>query len=335
LYILETLKRKRRSFYPIALGSIVVLAGACAAPPPSAEEQELIDLSATYGDDLTVVDCLLPGKVRRMGRSIVRVTRPRPVKALASDCAIRGGQYVAFDRANYDTALKIWQDSANAGDPTAQTYVGEIHERGLGRTPDYALAAVWYRKAAEQGFPRAQMKLGALYERGLGVPKDSVKAINWYRKSSGLDDSLEYSSSIQALRRSQSRLRSKLQRTESKLEAARKVRQSTEEELRRVKNLRRQSGTSRSTAEPTAIRAQEQRLSDQLSQLSTVFDESELTSLRSVQAQGTVSGDDSAASVRAQERRLSDQLVELARLMEQEEIAQASLEGMLSVSASS
>jgi hypothetical protein len=179
------------------------------------------------------------------------------------------------------------------------------------------------------------MKLGALYERGLGVPQDSVKAINWYRKSSGLDDNLEYSSSIQALRRSESRLRSQLQHTEGKLEAARNVRRATEEELRRVKNLRRQGGSSRSTAEPAAIRAQEQRLSDQLAQLSAVFDESELNSLRSVQVQSTVSGDDGAAAIRAQERRLSDQLVEIARLMEQEEIAQASLEGMLNVSSSS
>lgn len=150
--------------------------------------------------DLTVVDCLLPGKLRKMGKTVTWVTRPRPVKKTASDCEILGGQYVLFDRANYDTALAVWMVSAKEGDPTAQTYVGEIYERGLGRAPDYAEAANWYRKAADQGFARAQLRLGTLYEKGLGVSRDSVSALNWYRKAAGISkDRLVYLSQAVAI----------------------------------------------------------------------------------------------------------------------------------------
>lgn len=137
-------------------------------------------------EDLTVVDCLLPGKLRRMGSTITWVTRPRPVKLIATECEILGGQYILFDRANPDTALAVWMSAADAGDATAQTYVGEIYERGLGRARDYAAAAQWYRKAADQGYPRAQLLLGTLYEKGLGVERDPVRALDLYRKAAGL-----------------------------------------------------------------------------------------------------------------------------------------------------
>jgi hypothetical protein len=110
------------------------------------------------------------------------------VKTSARDCEIRGGEYVAFDRANYATALRVWLPLAEGGDPAAQTYVGEIFEKGLGVPPDYAAAAVWYRRGAERGYSRAAINLGQLYEQGHGVPKDPVQALGWYRKAAGLGD---------------------------------------------------------------------------------------------------------------------------------------------------
>ncbi len=137
---------------------------------------------------LHIVDCLLPGQVRQMGQSFTYVTTRRPVRTTAANCELRGGEYVAFDRANYATALKTWQPKASEGDAEAQFYVGEIYEKGLGIAPDYDLAVVWYRKAAEQGNSSAMVNLGYLYEKGLGVPKDSVAALNWYRKAAGLEN---------------------------------------------------------------------------------------------------------------------------------------------------
>ena len=147
--------------------------------------------------DLLVVDCLLPGQVRKLGRGQVFMTPRRPVKTSASECEIRGGEYTAYDRADYRTALRVWLDSANQGDARAQTNVGEIYEKGLGVAPDHALAASWYRKAADQGFERAMLNLGQLYELGLGVPKDPNQAVAWYQKASGLEKAgLEYKSPV-------------------------------------------------------------------------------------------------------------------------------------------
>lgn len=151
-------------------------------------------------DGLIIVDCLLPPQLRKLGQQATYLTARRPIKTTGSECAIRGGEYVAYDRSSYATALKTWLPMAQQGDPDAQTNVGEINEKGMGIPPDYKAASIWYKKAADQGFSRAQINLGHLYEKGLGVPKNTVTALNWYRKASGLSaDNLEYTSSLQAL----------------------------------------------------------------------------------------------------------------------------------------
>jgi TPR repeat protein len=158
--------------------------------------------------DLHVVDCLLPGQVRRLGNRTYLSPR-RPTRTTAADCRLRGGEYVAYDRANYSTALKVWMDSAEAGDADAQANVGEIFEKGLGGAPNYEAALIWYRKAAAQGNTRAQFNLGTLYEQGLGVPRDSVAALNWYRQAWGLgQDDVMFAS---AAAREQENLARKLQ----------------------------------------------------------------------------------------------------------------------------
>ena len=185
----------------ITAAVVAWVAGCATAPsdPTSAMPEEAAGLKA---DQLMVVDCLLPGQVRQLGSRMTYLTPRRPIKTTASDCEIRGGEYVAFDRSNYATALKIWLPQAKEGDPAAQTYVGEIYEKGLGIQADYQIAAEWYRRAAEQGFSRAQINLGFLYESGLGVPRDLTEAMNWYRQASGLaDGNLEFVSSIEAANR--------------------------------------------------------------------------------------------------------------------------------------
>lgn len=135
-------------------------------------------------EDLYIVDCLLPGQVRQMGK-MTYLTPRRPIKTNAQDCRIRGGEYVAYDRADYKSALRVWQGRAEEGDAEAQVMVGEIYEKGLGTAPDYARAAEWYRKAADQGNERALTNLAYLYEQGLGVEQDMTTAINLYRKAAG------------------------------------------------------------------------------------------------------------------------------------------------------
>jgi TPR repeat protein len=138
-------------------------------------------------DRLMFVDCKLPAPLKRLGGSMI-TQGPRPiVRSTVDDCEIRGGEYVAYDRANYATALSVWLPQARSGDDQAQIYVGEIYERGLGTAPDYALAAEWYEKAASKN-PQGKTHLAYLYEQGLGIPQDTVKALNLYREAAGLKD---------------------------------------------------------------------------------------------------------------------------------------------------
>ena len=186
---------------------------------------------------LLVVDCLLPARVQQLGQKLTYLAPRRAIKTTQSDCEIRGGEYTAYDRANYATALKIWLPAAKQGDAAAQTYVGEIYEKGLGVMADYALAASWYRKAAEQGHARAMINLGYLYESGLGVPQDLVQAMNWYRKASGLDQAdLEYVSSVERAKRKAAseeteRLRQEVGSLQKELEALRRQLQDRQAKL--------------------------------------------------------------------------------------------------------
>jgi hypothetical protein len=164
-----------------------LLAAGCAS---EMDKQAAVQLQQAPGkaDDFLVVDCLLPGQIRRLGSQMTILAPRRAIKTGARDCEIRGGEYVAFDRANYATALKVWLPLAQQGDAPAQTYVGEIFEKGLGVAPDYGAAAEWYRRAAETGYSRAAINLGSLHEQGLGVPRDPKLALNWYRRAAGLPE---------------------------------------------------------------------------------------------------------------------------------------------------
>lgn len=185
----------------VTAASIFLVGCATTTLDPSAEQT---DLASRNADQLLIVDCLLPGQVRRLGRSITFLTPRRPVKVPTSECEIRGGEYVAYDRANFATSLKIWLPQAKSGDADAQTYVGEIFEKGLGLQADPIVAADWYQKAADQGHSRAQINLGFLYESGLGVEKDLVKAMNLYRMASGFDEgNLEYVTAFEVATRKQ------------------------------------------------------------------------------------------------------------------------------------
>ncbi len=160
-----------------------------------------------------IVDCLLPGQVRSLGNQTYLTAR-RPVKTTAADCNIRGGEYVAYDRADYKSALNVWMPAAKAGDAEAQVNIGEIFEKGLGTQPNYEAAFIWYEKAAAQGNERALFNLGTLYEQGLGVPADKLKALNLYRQAWGLpEDSVIFQ---ETARQEQEQLRASLS---SQLEA--------------------------------------------------------------------------------------------------------------------
>src|SRR5437870_9220140 len=122
--------------------------------------------SAQTADDLVLVDCRLPPKQKRIGGRTYPMAS-RPIRTTAVDCRIRGGEYTVYDRANYQTSLKVWLDAAAKGDHDAEYYAGKIYEGGLGTPPDYAAAASWYEKAAAAGHSASQFVLATMYEKGL------------------------------------------------------------------------------------------------------------------------------------------------------------------------
>lgn len=202
----------------VILAVIALLLTACGAPVrdvdmSTAEMEGFDDL-----DDYYVVDCLLPGEVRQMGRSTYLSPRI-PARTTALECRIRGGEYVSYQRADYQSSLNVWLGRAQAGDPEAQHYVGEIYEKGMGIDPDYAEAARWYRLAAEQGYTRSMVNLAYFYEQGLGVEQDLEQALNWYRDASGSsEDDLVFASQARAqIEAAEAELTEELERARSEM----------------------------------------------------------------------------------------------------------------------
>jgi hypothetical protein len=164
--------------------SISLLIIGCGAPAVKTVEKGQIT-----PDQLYIVDCLLPPQVRQLGQNYTYLAPRKPIRTSARDCAVRGGEYVAYDKANFSSVAKMWLPEAEGGNPKAQSYMGELYEKGINGTPDYKSAALWYKKAVDQGYTPAMLNLGNLYEQGLGVAKNSTKAINLYRLASGVKDS--------------------------------------------------------------------------------------------------------------------------------------------------
>jgi hypothetical protein len=222
-------------------------------------------------EDLYIVDCLLPGQVRQLGGNFTYLSARRPIRTTAKDCAIRGGEYVAYDRANYATALKVWLPAAKQGDVDAMNYLGEIYEKGLGVTPDYATAVEWYRQAATKGSSTAMINLGSLYEAGKGVPQDLTMAMNWYRKASGLSSgNLELVTEEENARRRAAaeeteQLRSEVSQLRSQLEQTRADLGQRESELGLSRNQL--SSAKAELAAASADRSRAQRASQRIAEL--------------------------------------------------------------------
>jgi len=258
----------------------------------------------TQGDPgkFLIVDCLLPGQVRKLGQRMTYLSPRRPVKTTASECEIRGGEYVAYDRADYRTSLNVWLPRAREGEPTAQNYVGEIYEKGLGIQPDYATAAAWYRKAADQGLSRAQINLGFLYEKGLGVKKDLAQALNWYRKASGLEqDDLLFASSVEASpvgKNELEQLRQEATRGRNQTAQLRQQLDEAERQLTQQKNVQRQTKQKLVSLQSSSRKPAVPQVSGQTSELQSKLQQQE-------------------TEVRLQQRRISELEAAIARQQSQ------------------
>ncbi len=179
----------------VAMGFGLVMV--CASAQDRDETEKRIHIAAANMQDAIVVDCQLPGKLRRLGGTRMYLTPGRLIRASAIVCRTRGGEYTLGDLASGTLSLQRWLEPAGKGDAEAQYYVARIHANGMDNVPiNYSEAVRWYQKAVDQGYDEAKQELGYLYERGLGVEKDALKALNLQRDASGLGEELDYAYKI-------------------------------------------------------------------------------------------------------------------------------------------
>lgn len=242
-----------------ALRCLVVFAAVVAASGQAAAPGTESGSSSAQADQFLVVDCLLPGQVRMLGQRTTYVSARRPARLPARDCQIRGGEYVAYDRADLRSALAAWQPLAEQGDIEARVIVGEIYERGLGVAPDHAAAAHWYRLAADAGDRRAQVNLGHLYEKGLGVVRDPRVALDWYRRAAGAPATIELDTAappadaeLERLRGRERQLETALDSLRAELEVSRRALESSQAD---AASAEQQAALARSQAQSAAARA--------------------------------------------------------------------------------
>jgi len=87
---------------------LLLVSGCATSRDAAAPADGSIGPSQVNADKTRVVNCLLPGQIRRLGTRLTYVTAPRPIKTTADDCDIRGGQSAGLDRAGYATAIEVW-----------------------------------------------------------------------------------------------------------------------------------------------------------------------------------------------------------------------------------
>jgi TPR repeat protein len=91
--------------------------------------------------------------------------------------------YIAFDQGQYLTALKLAEEEAKRGEPTAYTLMGRIYGDGLGVPKDDSKAYTNYAKAAELGDVQGTFEAGVALAEGRGVKKNRKVAAELFEKA--------------------------------------------------------------------------------------------------------------------------------------------------------
>ncbi len=87
----------------------------------------------------------------------------------------------AYEKDDYETALRELQPLAEEGHAEAQFYLAKMYDGGNGVAQNYKEGVKWYKLSAEQGVVDAQVVLGAIYATGVGASKDYKESVKWYR----------------------------------------------------------------------------------------------------------------------------------------------------------
>jgi uncharacterized protein len=127
---------------------------------------------------------------RKEYETALKILQPLAIKGNAKAQNLIGFMYDEGEGVprNYEEAVKWYHKAAEQGDGDAQFFLGVMYQDGKGVLQNYAEAMKWYRKAAEKGDMKAQFILGSMYQDGKGVPQDDKEAVKWYRKAAERGD---------------------------------------------------------------------------------------------------------------------------------------------------
>jgi len=95
----------------------------------------------------------------------------------------------AYQEDDYTSASNLWKPLAEAGNASAQVFIGMMYNQGHGVDQDEKKAAEWYTLAAQQGYSPAQWRLAIMYYHGSGVVQDHQEAAKYYSAAAQQGDS--------------------------------------------------------------------------------------------------------------------------------------------------
>ncbi len=89
----------------------------------------------------------------------------------------------AYDRGDYDLAMKNLGMAADEGHAAAYTLIGHLYRDGYGVSPNGPEAAKYYTRGAELGQCAAQLSLARMYHIGSSLGRNEALAERWYREA--------------------------------------------------------------------------------------------------------------------------------------------------------
>lgn len=90
----------------------------------------------------------------------------------------------AWQRSDFEGAVRIWRPLAEKGDPDAQFDLGQAYRLGKGVPINLAAAQTWLERAADQGHVDAQTTLGLLlFQSG-----NRISGIRWLKTAADKND---------------------------------------------------------------------------------------------------------------------------------------------------
>lgn len=94
----------------------------------------------------------------------------------------------SYKLGDHEAALNLWMPLAEAGNSSAQVFIGLLYNQGHAVKQDSKKAANWYELASNQGYAPAQWRLAILYYHGSGVTQNYQKAANLYHSAAKQED---------------------------------------------------------------------------------------------------------------------------------------------------